>query len=168
MGRRAMLVAKLARRSIKISSKKNEPLVLFATNHVHQIIGGRGTLTSGGIVKDYLSATQLRISVKETFDDGSTLINGKVDKNSFGYGKRVFRLFNLAGFGIHPGLTALYDCISYGKAKLDRIVEMDGKKYGFIKKIIQQADDEELFEPFHAALSGVENVSAEVEVDDDD
>ena len=158
MGRRAMLVAKLARRSIKIGSKKNKPLVLFATNHVHQIIGGRGTLTSGGVVKDYLSATHLRISVKETFDDGSTLIGGKVDKNSFGYGKRVFYLFNLAGFGIHPGLTAMYDCIMLKIAKLDRTVKMSDKNYGFVKKIIENAEDKDLFELFHAALNnGIEN-----------
>ena len=152
MGRRAMLVAKLARKAIKLGSQKDEPLVMFATNHIHQIIGGRGTISSGGVVKDYLSTTQLRISIKETFDDGSSLIGGKVDKNSFGFGKRTFFLFNLAGYGIHAGLTAMYDCIMLGIAKSDRTITLGDKKFGYAKKIIEAAEDQEMFEPFINAL----------------
>lgn len=168
MGRRAMLVARLARKSIRIGSSKKEPLVVFVTNHVHQIIGGRGTVTSGGVVKDYLSATHLRINVKQTFDDGSTLIGGKVDKNSFGFGKRVFYVFNLAGYGIHPGLTALYDCIMLSLAKLDRTVKMGDRNYGFVKKIIEQAEDKELFVPFVEALRGSGENTVSTGAEDDE
>ena len=162
MGRRAMLVAKVARRSIKLGNDR--PLIVFATNHVHQIIGGRGTVTSGGVVKDYLSTTHLRISVKEKFEDGSSLIGGKVDKNSFGFDKKAFYLFNLAGYGIHYGLTAMYDCIMLGIAKSDRTISLGDKKFGYVKRIIEQAEDHELFVPFVNALkdhSGENTVSTE-------
>ena len=152
MGRRAKLVAIMARRAIKIGSIKDTPLIVFTTNHVHQVMGGRGTTTSGGVVKDYLSTTRMRISIKETFDDGSSLIGGKVDKNSFGFGKRTFFLFNLAGYGIHVGLTAMYDCIMLGIAKSDRTIKLGDTSFGYPKKIIEVAEDQEIFVPFINAL----------------
>jgi hypothetical protein len=166
MGRRAFLANKVSRKAIKLSNVKRVPYVVLATNHVHSVIGGRGTLTPGGKGKEYLSTTRIRLSVKEQFDDGSTLIGGKVDKNSFGYSKRSFYVFNVAGWGIHPGLTALQDCVLLGIATNSRVVKLGDKSYGYLKQIIAQADDQELFQPFLDALkasSGGEVISEESE-----
>lgn len=154
MGRRAKLTAVLSRRIIHLSNTATKPRVVFCCNHVHPIMGGRGgTATSGGKVKEYLSTTRIKLSNKENFSDGSFLIGGKVDKNSFGYSKREFILFNLAGWGIHPGLTAVYDCLALGLAKQSRTVKLGDKSFGYMKAIIDGADDMDMFVPFQDALS---------------
>lgn len=154
MGRRAKLTAVLCRQTIHASNCKKTPMLVLCTNHVHSVMGGRGTLTSGGVVKNYLFTTRIRITQKEKFDDGSFLMGGKVDKNSFGYTGKSFYLFNLVGWGIHPGLTAVYDCLMSGRAKMTRTIKLDDKSYGYPKQLIEQAEDADRFQPFIEALKG--------------
>lgn len=152
MGRRAKVVAVLSRRAIHFSNYLKKPYIIFATNHVHAVMGGRGTVTSGGVVKDYLCTTRIRLKSKEIFDDGSTLLNGKVDKNSFGYSHRAFNLVNVVGWGFHPGLTAVFDCVDKKLATNSRVVKLGDKSYGYMKQLIASPDDFQLFEPFQQAL----------------
>jgi len=64
----------------------------------------------------------------------------------------VFFLFNLAGWGIHPGLTAVYDCLLLGLAKKERVVKLGDQSFGYMKDLIDGADDLEMFAPFIKAL----------------
>lgn len=156
MGRRARIAAQLARRVTHAIRGKSIPSVLFITNHQLKQMGGKfsqGNTTSGGDVKKYLATVRLSIRILKTYDDGSTLITGKVDKNRFGYSKRSFYLFNKAGWGIHPGLTAVMDCVFAGLAEQERTVKLGGKSFGYFSTIAEKADDNEMFQPFMAALA---------------
>jgi len=152
MGRRAKMVNAMSRRIIHAFAYKETPSVLLFTNHVHPNIGSLGFTTPGGVSKKYLTTTQIRLSKKEKMDDGSFLIGGKVTKHSFGFEQRVFFLFNLAGWGIHPGLTAVYDCIMLDIAKKERVVKLGDQSFGYMKDLIRDAEDLEMFEPFIKAL----------------
>lgn len=165
MGQRARLMAQFCRKVVHVGRKREKPCVVFATNHVHAVIGGRGTTTSGGEVLHYMATVRIRISNKETFDDGSYIVGGKVDKNRFGYKGRNFSLFVLAGMGVHTGLTALHDCILLGLASCERTVKMDGKSYGYMNNILKGAEDAEIFAPFLQAINnyGGEGTSKESE-----
>ncbi len=151
-GRRAMLVNAHMRRILHMFGFKKTPSILLYTNHIHPRMGGFGYTTPGGVAKNYLSTVQMRLAKQEKRDDGSFLIGGKVNKNTFGYEQNVFYLFNLAGWGIHPGLTAVYDCIMLGLAEKKKTVKLGDKSYGYIKNMIKTPDDDELFEPFVKAL----------------
>jgi RecA/RadA recombinase len=152
MGRRALLMGKFARRIIKVFRSKETPTILFATNHVHPNMGFAGTSTSGGKVLEYLTSTRIRLSNKEIYDDGSYWLGGKIDNNTFGFSKRVFYVFCLAGYGLHPGLTAVRDCVMLDIAKESKTVKLEDKSYGFFKNMIKKFDDPELFAPFIEAL----------------
>lgn len=165
MGRRAFLMSNFSRRVTKVC-RRDLPSVIFATNHVHQNIGSRGSTSSGGVTVKYLCSTRIRLSIKETFDDGSYWLAGKVDNNTFGYSHRTFYVFNLAGYGLHPGLSALRDCVLLGLAKEGRTIKIGDKSFGFMKHIIENANDPELFQPFHQLLKehqGVEVITQESE-----
>ena len=160
MGRRAKIAAQLARRITKAVRDKavlhDQPCILFIINHQLNQMGtkfAQGTTTSGGDVKKNLATERLCVRVLKTYDDGSTLIVGKVEKNRFGFGRRSFYLFNLAGWGIHPGLTAIHDCINTGLAEQERTIKLDGKSFGYFSAIIERADDAEMFRPFQDALA---------------
>src|SRR3990172_3590173 len=154
-GRRAMIAAQHARKVINAFRQKEVPSILFITNHVHQNMGtlAKGTHTAGGKTKEYLATTRIRIYKSKDYDDGSVLLKGKVEKNRFGYSKRQFQLFNLAGWGIHPGLTAVMDCVLAGVAIEDRTIRLGDTKYGYFSKMIEQANDAEMFQPFVEALN---------------
>jgi len=151
-GRRAKLVNAFMRRLIHTFQFKETPSILLYTNHVHPRMDGFGFVTPGGVSKQFLTTVQMRLSKKEKLDDGSFLIGGKVIKNTFGYEQNVFYIFNLAGWGIHPGLTAVYDCIMLGLAEKKKTVKIGDKSYGYIKNMIKTPDDDELFAPFVEAL----------------
>lgn len=154
-GRRAKLVNAHLRRIIHTFAYKETPSILLYTNHIHPKMDGFGYVTPGGVAKEFLTTSQFRLTKKGKQDDGSFLISGKVTKNTFGYEQKVFYLFNLAGWGIHPGLTAVYDCIMLGIASKDKIIKMNGKSYGYMKNMLKSPEDEELFEPFVKALEEV-------------
>ena len=162
MGRRAKIAAQLARRVTHAIRGKPIPSVLFITNHQLKNMGGKfsqGNTTSGGDVKKYLATTRLAVRILKTYDDGSTLITGKVEKNRFGFSKRSFYLFNLAGWGIHPGLTAVMDCVFSGLAEQERTVKLNGASFGYFSAIVEKASDTEMFQPFVEALR---NFSGEI------
>ena len=154
-GRRAKLVNAYMRRIIHTFQFKETPSILLYTNHIHPRMDGFGFVTPGGVAKDFLTTGQLRLKKKEKQDDGSFLIEGKVAKNTFGYDQRVFYLFNLAGWGIHPGLTAVYDCLMLGLAEKKKTITMNDKSYGYMKNMIKNGDDLDLFQPFIDTLKEI-------------
>lgn len=148
MGQRSRLMAQFSRRAIHGLRFKKTPSIIFMVNHCLAIIGGRGTSTSGGDVTKYLASIRIRISKEEISEDGSFIITGKIEKNRYGRSGEKFQVFYLSGRGIHQGLTAANDCIYLQLASSDRVVKMDGKSYGFWKRLVASADDPELFQPF--------------------
>ena len=154
-GRRAILVNQFCRKIIRII--RDDPLkAVFMINHVHASMGGFGTVTPGGVSKNYLSAVTMRVKRKEEFDDQSYVIEGTVRKNRFGYRNRKFYLFVLAEKGIHLGLTAMYDCFLLGLAERGKTIKIGDQKFGYLTKLVDkaQAGENEIFEPFLDLLKG--------------
>lgn len=154
MGRRAKNMAQFSRRAVKMC--RYAPKVFLMTNHWYPKIGSRGYDTPGGEVKKYLAAIRILLKRVENFQDGSYVLEGKIYKNRWGYINRVFYVFILAGGGIHPGLTALWDGILLGKVDKTRTIKIGDTSFGFMKDVVQHAHDgdTEFFQPFHDAIKG--------------
>lgn len=142
MGKRAKLVGDVvsALRTALIS--KDRPSIAIAINHVHSVIGGRGHITPGGERLKYLSGTRIMIWSSETFraddnDDTSPalgfLVRGQVEKLRFGGKGRKFQFYIVPGYGVHTGVTAMFDAFDEGLAERGARVKLDGKSLGFLK-----------------------------------
>jgi RecA/RadA recombinase len=157
MGRRAKLLAKFSRRATHhLRMKKTDSIVMYI-NHVLSVIGGRGSTTSGGDVSKYLASIRCRISKQEVTEDNSFIIEGKIEKNRYGLANAKFQVYYLSGKGIHQGLTAANDCIYLGLATNERVLKLNGRSFGYWKKLVEQADDDDLFIPFKEALKNMDN-----------
>lgn len=154
MGRRAKMMAQFSRKIMRILRAESHKAV-FMINHVHANIGGFGTVTPGGVSKNYLSAVIMRVKRKEEFKDQSYVIEGTVRKNRFGYRGRKFYIFVLAEKGIHFGLTAMYDCFLLELAERGKIIKIGNKKFGYMASLIKKAHagENEVFEPFVSLLA---------------
>lgn len=153
--------------------RADNPGGVFMTNHLHPKIGFRvtGQDTAGGVKKKYLA--QVRIDLKRAFlknKDGSEggttldfgeswLLQGHIDSSRFGYSKRDFYVYMVAGEGIHLGLTAMWDCILNGSAELSAkkvtdatTITMDGQSFGKLGTIIRNRHESEQFLPFQNKL----------------
>jgi RecA/RadA recombinase len=159
MGRRAQLMAKLSRHILHIQRFRKSPLSFFMISHLHAVIGGRGSITSGGVVKNYLSKVRIRLSRKEDFEkEGSYILEGNVEKLSYGQGGRKFKVFCLAGRGLHRGLSAVIDCETLKLAtRTNGVVKMNEVSYGRITKLIEDAHagNDKVFKPFITALKNI-------------
>jgi RecA/RadA recombinase len=154
MGRRAHITAQFSRRIQNVLRNKETPTVVFVIAHLSQIIGGRGSETTGGTAKKFLASLRIRLRRVEGFDDGSYLIEGKLEKNRWGIEDKTFQMCYLSGKGFHTGLSAVFDCVTMGLAKRERVIKMGDDSYGFISKLFAQASDgqDAVFEPFKDAL----------------
>lgn len=154
MGSQAKMTNKLARTMLLHLRNRTTPILVIATNHLHQIIGGRGTITSGGVVMGYSTRIRMFISSGERFENGSYVLKGKVEKNSFGIEGGRFNLVFLADYGFHEGLSAWMDCEMLGLAKRDRVVKLGNTSFGYPTRLVDRAmqGDQGIFEPFKRAL----------------
>lgn len=155
VGKRAQVVARFMRSMIMWLRNKERPANVFIVNHLFGIIGGRGSITAGGESVKNLPAVRIRLQPIEKEDDGSMVVGGSVEKLRFRSdesGPKQFKFFSRPGYGIHPGLSAVLDCIDQGKAKKDRTITMGNKSYGYWSKLVEQADDLDLFALFVEAL----------------
>lgn len=154
VGERARIMGPFMRKAAsRLNTIKKNGLGII-TNHVHSVIGGRGTETSGGKAVHYLSTTRVRLS-SDRSEDGLWIVNGKMVKRRF-WGATpppdVFQVAIVPGEGVHPGLTAVLDSLMYKIATKDRTITLNGKNYGFLSKLVEARDDEDRFEPFRVAL----------------
>jgi len=151
--------------------------IVFMTNHEHPKIGSfvGGSDTAGGVRKKYLS--HVRIQLSRYFGNkssrvsgfvsfgGGWLLKGRTDDNRYGFSKREFVVWMMGGEGIHVGMTALFDCVLLGIAKLSakavkesNTVSLDGKTYGKLGRILESRnEDAEFFVPFQNALRETES-----------
>lgn len=154
MGRRAKLLAQFSRRiDHKLMTKPHR--LIIVNNHLHPNIGGRGWSTPGGETIKFISSMQMGIKVCEKWDDGSFAIEGTVRKNRFGFNERQFWMIILSGFGVHRGLTALYDGYKCGVVNRKGWVKIGDENFGRLKEVFQKArdGDTEFFQPFYDVLN---------------
>lgn len=173
MGRRAKLMAQHSRKLIH--ALRADPKIAIYINHVLTNLGFVGSYTPGGDTKKYMAGIRISVKRQETFPDESTAIVGTVQKNKFGIGNRKFYAVLLSGKGVHPGLSALYDCIQSGlitKAKGERSykVKSTGEKLS-LKSYFEHArnNNNEVFNQFYDMLNASQETVKEalIEADDD-
>lgn len=165
MGRRARLMAQFSRKAIYALRTADDYKSLFLINHQHPKIGGRGFVIPGGETKGYLSSIRIHLkrkyrgSKEELFPDGSYVVEGIIKKNKWGFNDNTFHLFMLAGKGIHPGLTALYDGIELGLVDRSRTIKIGDNSFGYLKDVVQKAHEQnnEFFQPFFDVLKDNSN-----------
>lgn len=154
VGERARLLARHLRKIQARLNTVSQPVIYVFTNHVHEVIGGRGTVTSGGKAVMYYSASRFRLTTDRS-EEGLWIVNGKMIKRRY-WGKDPSDTFQVAivpGEGVHIGLSAVLDCLAYGIAKKDRTITLGSKSFGFLSKLIQSKNDTDLFKPFKEALA---------------
>lgn len=147
--------AKMHHATIKSKADK----IWICTNHRLQTIGGQftGEYLPGG--RKITGMTSLHIKISQTYMKKAAvsfpqgrLLSGKVTKNNFGRPDTEFTVFVRGGYGLHDGMTALYDCIGFGYAVIDRTVVLDGEKQKGIKYYLENIEDDAIFQPYYALL----------------
>jgi len=160
----ARQAAKYSRAQVKDLRVCEHSFSVFVVNHEYTMMDGRGRKDSPG--HRWKHALGLRIQLHKWYstpnkkgqsgelEDGSWIIGAEVVENKFGASGREFSYLVKAGRGVHPGLSAMHACMALGIASSDGgRVSLDGKSYGYFKRILQdQWKDEELFSPFYAAI----------------
>jgi RecA/RadA recombinase len=176
VGKRAKLVAQVARALSGDLRIKEEDAVAFVINHTHQIIGGRGHTTAGGETLKYMAGVRIMIWTEEVIKDTSEekvlgfLAAGQVEKLRFGGRGRSFNYYIVPGLGVHAGASAMFDCFALGLAKRDSVVKLDGKSMGYLKKDLLEyamTGKSRKFEPFQDALVAYEETLRYEEKKDD-
>ena len=157
MGKRAFLMAQFSRKIIKLIRFNPDKTVLMV-NHWYPRLGGYGFDTPGGEAKKYLASVRIKLQRgKDGFPDKSYTLIGTVVKNRWGYQDNVFQVFMLAGFGLHAGMTALWDCLTLklirrNKGRLFHEKE-DLGLLGHFAKSAKQGQNE-VFDLFYRLLEG--------------
>lgn len=153
VGMRARMMGPFLRKCVHRLRQTEEPKAMFLTNHLHQIIGGQGSITSGGKAVHYLSATRMRLTSDKNDEDNWWQIKGKIVKRRYTGDRpsQTFQCILVPGEGIDPGLTAVQDAIFFGLADKEGTIKLDGKSYGYFKKMVQTRGDLDQFVPFQEA-----------------
>lgn len=140
MGKRAKLVGQVSRSLSGVLRNKQKESAAFIVNHVYQILGGRGHTTAGGVLLGALAGVRLMLWTAETFSDDKDanrpigfLVKGQVEKLRFGGKGGEFQFYIVPGFGVHPGVSAMFDCFELGIAKRDARVKLGDKSMGYLK-----------------------------------
>lgn len=158
MGRRAFLMAQFARKGLRLFRFHTQKTILMV-NHWYPKMGGYGYDTPGGEAKKYLASVRIKLQREETFPDKSYALLGTVVKNRWGYQDGTFRVFMLAGYGMHLGMSALWDCVKYKLCKRTKTGLVVGKenlgKLGIFAKLARDGQAEP-FERFFKLLEGYE------------
>ena len=127
VGRRALIVAKWARRASAWLRSASRGKATFVVNHVNPIIGGRGHVTPGGQALKYAASVRLMMYRAETLDetDGTFLAECKIEKLRYGgvAKERKGLVVIIPGIGISPLLTSMFDCITLGLAKREASIK---------------------------------------------
>jgi len=177
MGKRAFTMAQFSRKALHIFRFAKEPKTIIAINHWRPTMSGRGWESPGGIVKNYLLTVRILLKRVEEFPDGSYILQGKAEKNRWGYSDRLFFVFMLAGYGLHAGLSAVWDCVILKVAKYENgTIKIGTQSYGRLSTLVKSAKaGEDIFKPFKDELekldgtqdTGTENEGNELsEVDE--
>jgi RecA/RadA recombinase len=158
--KRASIVARFIRRFGKILYGMEQPRHLFVTNHIHEIIGGRGHQSAGGrglehakIVSLYLYTSSAE-SIKSGDEVIADVVVGKCEKLRYGGKGRTFKFVTVAGHGVRKHLSALIDAVDLGIVTRGAVLKLGDKSLGYISAIVK-ADldgDDAPFKEIHEAL----------------
>jgi RecA/RadA recombinase len=158
--KRASIVARFIRRISKPLYGMEEPRLLFVTNHIHEIIGGRGHQSSGGrglehgkIVGLYLY-TSSKDSIKSGDEIVADCVIGKVEKLRYGGKGRTFKFITAPGMGVRRRLSELVDAVDLGIVDRGAVVRIGEKSLGRIGELVEAdlAGNDEPFAEIHDAL----------------
>jgi len=159
MGRRAHAIAQFVRRINNYLITKEQAGVALIVNHVHSAIGGQGHITAGGDTLKYIAHTRIMLWQKQAIKNSDDEIigfwvGGKVEKLRYGGKGRGFQFILIPDFGISQELSAMFDCFELGLAERSTHVKIGDKSFGFISKLIDQAQDgnHDKFNPFFGLL----------------
>lgn len=142
MGKDALLVGEVAGALRTALLDKTTPSTAIAINHVHSVVGGRGHTTKGGERLKFLSGTRIMIWSAEVFkeddnDDASPVLGflakGQVEKLRFGGRGKKFQFYIVPGYGVHMGVSAMFDAFENGLAERKGRVMLNGKSLGYLK-----------------------------------
>jgi RecA/RadA recombinase len=179
MGKRAKLVAQVSRALSSTLRTKTRPSAAFVINHVHSIIGGRGHSTAGGETLKYIAAVRIMLTPVATWrlkDDDPTSpllgfqVKGQIEKLRYGGRGEAFSFFIVPGYGVHQGVSAMFDCFTYKLAEQGSTVKLDGKSLGYIRKDLltyAAKGKERKFDPFVEKLQEYEKDLAKERKDAD-
>jgi len=164
MGQRAKTIADASRWLSAGLRVVEDPKLFVYINHTHPNIGGRGFITPGGETKTYIANTRVWIRVVDSdrpTATGNFLAEAKVQKLKHGgtHAERKGWIYFIPGYGVARGMTAVFDCYKYGLADLGNVVRLDGESHGRMRQLVDAEvnGEREVFEPFHAALKGLDN-----------
>lgn len=179
MGRRARLAGVLARKLVHLNRFRQSPVATIIISHVAASMSttptNTGSSTTGGETKKNLSKVRIKLRkmpepTMTELEDNAYVIEGNVEKFNFGKDKRKFYCVVVGGQGIHPGLTAVYDCKMLKLASFGKSVTLGGEKYGNIRSLVAKAHagDNEVFQPFIEALKNPSKMEKAKEEDEED
>jgi hypothetical protein len=94
------------------------------------------------------------------------LVEGKVEKLRFGAKTKNFHFFIVPGFGIHVGVSAMFDAFAFGEAERGARVKLDGKSLGFLKKDLLEYAAEGKQRKFYPFIERMNEVAERVEKGD--
>ena len=155
MGRRAKVMADFCRRASAWLRNKDRLCNVFMVNHLFALMGSTGSSTSGGEAIKNLSQVRVRLTPKEREEDGVMIVKGTIEKHRYrpdlSEGKEFYFVI-VPGYGVHPGLSAVIDCINAGLAQRDRTITLGKKSFGFWSKIKANLNEPDFFLPFNEAL----------------
>lgn len=173
MGRRAKLVTVEQRKLVNL--QRTDYKLAIHINHELPQMGGSFVYndTPGGKGIHYLSAVRIRMRSKKLFSDGSFVIEGRVTKNRWGFKGRLFWTFFLMGHGLHPGMSAIWECLENkilytpksAKAPKWKSTGEDVPTMMAAAKLAREGNTE-VFQPYIDALNGIQIVPVE-EVEDE-
>lgn len=165
VGQKAITIGDASRRISAWLRRVDEPKLFFYINHTHPNIGGRGFSTPGGETKRYMSNTRIwirRIESDIPKESGNFLAEVRVQKLKFGgaHAGRRGHIFFIPNYGVSREMSAVFDCVEQGLAERGAVIRLEGESFGRIGDLIEKAQDpneRQLFEPFYAALKGLNN-----------
>ena len=155
LGMRAKIMAEFMRDSSDLLRRKEKAGNVLVLNHPFANIGSRGSSTAGGETIKNLSQIRIRLQPQSHEEDRSIIVQGYVEKLRFtpiDYDAKTFKFVIKGGFGVHLGLSAVQDCISYGLAQESRTINIGGKSMGYWKNLLADYNDRDKFKPFIEAL----------------
>jgi hypothetical protein len=135
-------------------------------------MGGRGHTTTGGERIKFLSGVRLMLWPRETFrvddEDSSSevlgfLVEGQVEKLRFGAKGQTFHFYIVPGFGVHVGVSAMFDAFAMGEAERGARVKLNGKSLGLLKKDLLSYAAEGRQRKFYPFIERMQKVAERVE-----
>lgn len=165
MGRRAQITNKLMRHVTNIPFWRESPLAFFAITHEYKPYSQYEKSTKpGGDGKQYLSRIHIKVGREKwsqdtgyILEDGSFIIKGIVEEFNYGIKGRDFSLFVLGNYGLHRGMSAVWDCLRYNVAQKKKGRVVLGETSATLNQLLAQAHagDDATFQPFIDALQDV-------------